>query len=65
MITGNKSVVAIRGILHDIGVLSQSFDSISFKFISRVCNEPADRLAKNSMFQFSNNLSEIDHNDPV
>ena len=32
-ITGKKTVVALRGILHDLGVLSSSFFSISFKFI--------------------------------
>ena len=52
-------MVALIGILYDIGVLSDSFNSIFFSFIFRVCNEPADRLAKNSMFQVSNNLSEI------
>ena len=59
IITGKKVVVALRGILHDIGVLSASFNSISFSLISRTCNEPADRLAKNALFQISNNLSEI------
>ncbi|KAG2271460.1 hypothetical protein Bca52824_066015 [Brassica carinata] len=61
-ITRNKSVIALRGILHDISVLRSSFNSISFKFISRVCNDRADRLAKNALFQFGNNLSEIDNN---
>ena len=65
IITGNKAVVAIRGILHDIGVLSASFNSISFRFISRVCNEPADRLAKNALFQLSNSLSEIASTDEL
>ena len=58
-------MVAIRGILHDIGVLSASFNSISFRFISRVCNEPADRLAKNALFQLSNSLSEIASTDEL
>lgn len=57
-ITGNKNVIAIRGILHDLGVLSSSFSSISFKFIARSCNGSADLLAKNALFSFSNNLSE-------
>ncbi|KAG5399480.1 hypothetical protein IGI04_014087 [Brassica rapa subsp. trilocularis] len=65
IITGNKAVVAIRGILHDVGVLSDSFNSISFRFISRVCNEPADRLAKNALFQLSNSLSEIASTDEL
>ncbi|KAG5377977.1 hypothetical protein IGI04_025819 [Brassica rapa subsp. trilocularis] len=59
LITGNKTVVALRGMLHDISVLSQSFSSISFRFIPRTCNEPADRLAKNSLFQFSKHFSEM------
>uniref|UniRef100_M4EYE7 Reverse transcriptase domain-containing protein n=1 Tax=Brassica campestris TaxID=3711 RepID=M4EYE7_BRACM len=60
-ITGNKTVAALRGILHDLGVLSSSFSSISFRFISRSCNEPADRLAKRALFLFSNNLPEIEN----
>ena len=63
--TGNKSVISLRGILHDLGVLSKSFNSISFQFISRVCNVQADSLAKNSLFQYSNNLSEIGNNVSV
>ena len=59
LITGNKTVVALLGMLHDISVLSQSLSSISFCFIPRTCNEPADRLAKNSLFQFSNHLLEM------
>ena len=59
LITGHKSVVALRGILHDIGVLSASFTSISFVF--RVCNESADRLAKNALFYFSKTLLESEN----
>lgn len=59
-ITGKKTVVALRGILHDLGVLSSSFFSISFKFISRTCNGPADLLAKNALFTLSNNMSEAE-----
>ncbi|XP_056850658.1 uncharacterized protein LOC108824595 [Raphanus sativus] len=58
-ITGNKNVTVIRGILHDLGVLSNSFSSISFKFISRKCNGPADLLAKNALFLLSNNPSVV------
>ncbi|XP_013729618.2 uncharacterized protein LOC106433315 [Brassica napus] len=43
---GNSSVTSIQGILHDIGVMSRSLDSISFSFIPRTRNEAADRLAK-------------------
>ncbi|KAL0692939.1 hypothetical protein Bca4012_060119 [Brassica carinata] len=52
LIAGNKSMVALRGILHDISVLSSYFTSISFCFISRVCNEPANRLLKTLCFCF-------------
>lgn len=62
LITGNKSVVALRGLLHDIGVLSKSLTSISFCFISRACNGVADKLAKDSMFQYSSNLVEVVNN---
>ena len=61
LITGHKSVVALRGILHDIDVLSASFTFISFVFISRVCNESADRLAKNALFLFTNTLFESEN----
>lgn len=60
LIIRNKSVIALRRILHDISVLSHSFNSISFVFVSRVCNEAADRLAKSTLFSNSNNDSEID-----
>ncbi|XP_013616938.1 PREDICTED: uncharacterized protein LOC106323345 [Brassica oleracea var. oleracea] len=46
MVIGNSSVTSIQGILHDIGVMSRSLDSISFSFIPRTRNEAADRLAK-------------------
>ncbi|KAJ4870102.1 Ribonuclease H-like domain protein [Raphanus sativus] len=48
-ITGTKTVTPIRGILHDLGVLSSSFSSISFHFIAHSCNDPADKLAKNAL----------------
>ena len=46
MLTTNSSVVELQGILHDIRVLSSSFTSISFCFISRSENGLADGLAK-------------------
>ncbi|WZZ63736.1 hypothetical protein YC2023_075106 [Brassica napus] len=46
LVTGNSSVTSIQVILHDIGVMSQFLDSISFSFIPRIRNEAADRLAK-------------------
>lgn len=49
LITGNKSVIELKGILHDICVLSLSLTSISFKFINCTCNVPADQLAKDAL----------------
>ena len=46
LITGNTSVTSIQVILHDIGVMGQFLDSISFSFIPLIRNEAADRLAK-------------------
>lgn len=57
LITGKKTVVALQGLLHDLGVLSDSCNSISFYFIPRGCNEAADTLAKNALFCMSNNPS--------
>uniref|UniRef100_A0A0D3DWH4 RNase H type-1 domain-containing protein n=1 Tax=Brassica oleracea var. oleracea TaxID=109376 RepID=A0A0D3DWH4_BRAOL len=56
LITGNKSVVALQGILHDLGVLSLSLSSISFKFVNRNGNLVADRLAKEALFLLQNTL---------
>lgn len=57
LITGNKSVIALKRILHDIGLLSDSLNSISFKFVSSSCNVEADRLAKDALFELSLNSS--------
>ena len=59
LITGNTSVIALQGILHDISVLSSSLSSISFKFIPRHCNTIADRLAKEALFLFQIPLLEV------
>lgn len=59
LITGNKSVVALRGILHDICVLSLSLNSISFKFVNQSCNMAADQLAKEALFSHQNSVSEM------
>lgn len=59
LITGNMSVISLQGILHDIGVLSRSPSSISFKFVSRNGNVVADGLAKSALFSVSNSPSEI------
>ncbi|XP_018479280.1 uncharacterized protein LOC108850210 [Raphanus sativus] len=50
LITGNKSVIALQRILHDICVLNLFLNSIFFKFINRSCNSAADQLAKNVLF---------------
>lgn len=49
--------VALRGVLHDIHVLSQSFTSISFNFIPRLANSQADTLAKTALFALSSPAS--------
>lgn len=56
LITGNKSVIELQGILHDICVLSHSLTSISFKFINRTCNVAADQLAKDALFSLQNSV---------
>lgn len=55
-ITGNKSVIPLLGILHDIGVLSRSLSSISFVFVPRCSNTAADCQTKEALFLFSNSL---------
>ncbi|XP_022559081.2 uncharacterized protein LOC111206456 [Brassica napus] len=42
--------VALKGILHDIHLLAQSFISISFIFISRLANAQVDSLAKSALY---------------
>ena len=53
LLTGNKSVTALKGIFHDIYVLNRSLNSISYRFVARSCNVQADELAKNSLFFLS------------
>ena len=48
--------VALKGILHDIHQLAQSFTSISFKFIPRLANAHADSLAKSALYYLRSNL---------
>ncbi|KAL0889743.1 hypothetical protein Bca101_013726 [Brassica carinata] len=43
--------VALKGILHDIHLLAQSFNSISFMFIPRLANTQVDSLAKSALYQ--------------
>ena len=61
LITGNKSVISLRGILHDLGVLSESFSYLSYRYVPRNRNEQADKLTKHSLFKMSNNLLEIEN----
>lgn len=56
LITGNTSVIALQGILHDVSVLSKSLLSILFKFVPRRCNTVADRLAKEALFLYQNSF---------
>lgn len=59
LLRGKSYVVAFKGILYDISMLSRSLNSISFKFISRLCNVDTDRRAKDALFLLSNSLSEM------
>lgn len=61
ILTGNKSVIELKGIIHDLGVLSESFSYLSYHYVSRNRNERADKLAKHSLFRLSNNLMEIEN----
>ncbi|WZZ69127.1 hypothetical protein YC2023_080497 [Brassica napus] len=54
LFTGDSPVFAVKGIIHDISVLSNSLNSISFQFTSRACNQLADRIAKDALFLLSN-----------
>ena len=54
MITASSSVIALQGILHDISVLSLSFSSICFKFVPRLSNTIAHRLAKEALSLYLN-----------
>lgn len=49
LITANSSVIALQGVFHDISVLSLSFSFIGFKFVPRLSNTIADRLAKEAL----------------
>ena len=51
--------VALRGVLHDIHVLSRSFLSISFKFIPHLANVQADSLAKPALLSLSFSASDV------
>ena len=53
LLTGQCSVVALKGIIHGIRGMSNSLNSISFQFISRNCNHVADRIAKDVLSVFS------------
>uniref|UniRef100_A0A0D3ABG6 RNase H type-1 domain-containing protein n=1 Tax=Brassica oleracea var. oleracea TaxID=109376 RepID=A0A0D3ABG6_BRAOL len=57
LLTDKSSVIALKGLLHDICVLSYSLNSISFKFIPRASNIIADRIAKNALFVIANSPS--------
>ncbi|EOA34012.1 hypothetical protein CARUB_v10021508mg, partial [Capsella rubella] len=46
----------LHGILHDILLLSSSFNSCSFIFIPRDCNRRADALAKDAIRSVRNNI---------
>lgn len=50
----NSRDSSLQRIVHDLGMLSNSLNSISFKFVPRQCNVVADRLAKDALFQIGN-----------
>lgn len=50
--------VALKGILHDIHLLAQSFTSISFIFIPRLANAQADSLAKSALYHLRSSTLE-------
>lgn len=54
LLTDKASVFVLKGLIHDICVLSSFFTSISFNFIARACNTVADRYAKDALFVFAN-----------
>lgn len=54
LLTDKASVFILKGLIHDICVLSSSFTSISFKFIARACNSVADRYAEDALFVLAN-----------
>ena len=60
LLKGNSSVTELQGILSDISLLSLSLNSVSFRYVPRLCNEAADSLAKNALIVMSNSLSESD-----
>lgn len=53
LLSSNGSAVEIQGILHDIFLLSNSFESISFSFVPRLENVEADLLAKSACNLYS------------
>lgn len=53
LLTGGSPDSSLQGIVHDLGMLSNSLNYISFKFVPRQCNVAADRLAKDALFQLS------------
>ena len=57
MINSKESTTELKGILHDIALLTLSFTSISFVFIPRAANVLADSLAKSALMALSAPLS--------
>lgn len=46
LVSSRSCCVEVEGVLRDIQVLRESFVSISFSFMSRLCNSEADSIAK-------------------
>lgn len=45
--------VVLKGVLHNLTVLTKSFESISFNFIPLLNNVPADILAKSALYSLT------------
>ncbi|KAH0924512.1 hypothetical protein HID58_016768 [Brassica napus] len=49
--------VALKGVLHDIFIMAQTFQSISFHFIPRLTNVVADSLAKSALYSLHSSVT--------
>ncbi|XP_009111228.2 uncharacterized protein LOC103836687 isoform X1 [Brassica rapa] len=49
--------VALKGVLHDIIIMAQTFQSISFHFIPCLANVVADSLAKSALYSLQSSVT--------
>ncbi|VVB11365.1 unnamed protein product [Arabis nemorensis] len=54
LINSDTSTIDLKGILHDISLLSSTFEAITFTFISRANNTKVDTLAKTKLLSCCN-----------